>query len=178
MPRRKFSEGLLDEAAILEKLYIQPGQTIIDGGCGTGFMAKLFAEKTGPHGRVYAADNDPNFIDSLQTTSTAANLLPILADITTSIPLTDHCTDAFFVSGVLHMFSSTMLTSFLRNCKRIIKPGGMLAVVEMVKDELPFGPPVSQKYSPEELKKAISLEPLETVSAGQYFYLQRFINTN
>ena len=40
--RRKFSEGLLNGELILKTLNIQAGQTILDAGCGNGYMSKAF----------------------------------------------------------------------------------------------------------------------------------------
>ncbi len=34
----KFSEGLLNDDIILEILNICPGQTILDAGCGNGYI--------------------------------------------------------------------------------------------------------------------------------------------
>ncbi|MEZ4549422.1 MAG: hypothetical protein R2874_02815 [Desulfobacterales bacterium] len=54
----KFTQGLLDNKRILDALAIHPGQLILDAGCGTGYMAKLFAAKTGLSGKVWAMDKD------------------------------------------------------------------------------------------------------------------------
>lgn len=60
--RGKFSEGLLNEERILNALNIQPGQTILDAGCGNGYMSKAFSKKVGHSGKVYALDNDEYYI--------------------------------------------------------------------------------------------------------------------
>ncbi|MBN1864169.1 MAG: hypothetical protein JW808_04650, partial [Victivallales bacterium] len=41
--RGKSSESLLDKAAILGALRIEPGQTVLDAGCGNGYMSKEFS---------------------------------------------------------------------------------------------------------------------------------------
>ena len=41
---RKFSEGLLDDERILACLDIGAGQTILDAGCGSGYMALKFSQ--------------------------------------------------------------------------------------------------------------------------------------
>ncbi len=50
----KFSEGLLNNETILAKLNICVGQTILDAGCGNGYMAKKFSELVGKTGKIYA----------------------------------------------------------------------------------------------------------------------------
>lgn len=176
--RRKFTEGLLDEERILQILKPSPGQRIVDAGCGTGYMAENFAERVHPSGLVYAVDNDRNFITELKNRDINQRVRPILADITRSIPLDDSSVNLIYISGAIHIFNPEMLSGFINEAKRILQPGGTLAVVEMIKDELPFGPPVSRKYSPQQLTEKITMSALETVSAGKYFYLQRFVNAS
>ena len=40
---KKFTEGLLFEKRILTALDIRHGQTVIDAGCGTGYMAETLS---------------------------------------------------------------------------------------------------------------------------------------
>jgi len=47
----KSSESLLDVNTILQSLKIEPGQTILDAGCGNGYMAKAFARLLDGTGR-------------------------------------------------------------------------------------------------------------------------------
>ena len=55
--RGKSSESILDKVAILKALDVRTGQTILDAGCGNGYMAKEFAELTGETGKVYALES-------------------------------------------------------------------------------------------------------------------------
>ena len=48
----KFSEGLLSNKIILENLDICVGQTILDSGCGNGYMAKKFSNLVGNTGEI------------------------------------------------------------------------------------------------------------------------------
>jgi hypothetical protein len=51
-----------------------------------------------------------------------------------------------------------------------------LAIVEIQKQETPFGSPLGFRFSPEQLKQAINLTPKSLVVVGQYFYMQIFEN--
>lgn len=56
--RGQSSEKLVNKNDILSSLSIARGQTILDAGCGNGYMAKEFAKLAGETGKVYALDPD------------------------------------------------------------------------------------------------------------------------
>jgi len=66
------------------------------------------------------------------------------------------------------------MEGFVREAKRLLKPSGTLAIVEIKKQDTPFGPPLDVRFSPEELKQAISLTPTRLIDIGQFFYMQIF----
>jgi len=64
--KRKFSEGLLNDKTILDNLDICAGQTVLDAGCGNGYMAKKFSKLVGKDGKIYALDSDKGLIADLK----------------------------------------------------------------------------------------------------------------
>ena len=54
--RRRFSDGMLVNGLILRELDIKPGWTVVDAGCGNGYMTMLFSDRVGPEGTVYGLD--------------------------------------------------------------------------------------------------------------------------
>ncbi len=68
------------------------------------------------------------------------------------------------------------MQGFIRETKRLLKPEALLAIVEIEKKETPFGPSMELRRSPEELKEAIPLVPVDTVQVGDHFYMQVFRN--
>jgi hypothetical protein len=46
--------------------------------------------------------------------------------------------------------------SFFTEIKRILKPGAQLIIVEIHKEKMPFGPPLSMRISPLELEKGVA----------------------
>ena len=69
------------------------------------------------------------------------------------------------------------MQGFLKEVNRLLKPSGVLAVVEIEKKETPFGPPLEWRYSPEELVAIIPLVAGNTVPLAAYFYMQLFRKT-
>jgi ubiquinone/menaquinone biosynthesis C-methylase UbiE len=172
--RGKSSESYLDKDVILRALDIQPGQTLLDAGCGNGYMSREFARALGNDGRVVALDPDEEAIAALRPETDGTCIEPLVADITRPTPLADASVDLIYLATVLHGFSADQQTGFAREVARLLKPGGRLAIVEIVKRETPFGPPQDLRFSPEELQQALPFEPLKRVDVGEYFYLQLF----
>ena len=174
--RAKFTEGLLDHELILKALNIRAGQTILDAGCGTGYMAKVFSKEVAPSGKVYALDPDKFFIKALEKLSQETVIQPMAGDITGPTRLRESSMDLIYVSTVIHVFSREQMKGFLREAKRLLKPGALLAIVEIEKKETPFGPPLECRYSPEQIRDIVPMVPVKTVQAGEHFYMQIFQN--
>jgi len=172
--KRKFSEGLLDEKKIKDELKIATGQTILDAGCGNGYMAKKFSPLVGKTGRIFALDSDKGFINILKEEVEGTNITALIGDITKSTIFQDRSVDMIYLSNVFHIFSKTQVEYFSKEANRILKPEGVLAIVNIKKIETVFGPPLEMRYSPEELIKNVKLHPSKLVDVGKYFYMQLF----
>lgn len=173
----RFTEGLLDSKLILKELKIKAGQTILDAGCGNGYMAKLFSKEVGQSGKVYALDSNSYFIEILKLEVKGTNIETIEGDITKPTQLKASSIDIIYLSTVFHVFSQQQRQGFLQEVIRLLKHKALLAIVEIEKKETPFGPPLNLRYSPEELKKTIPLILVNTVQVGEHFYMQIFQNS-
>ena len=81
-----------------------------------------------------------------------------------------------YLSTVLHGFSKGEIDGLQKEVKRLLKPNAISAIVEIKKEKTPFGHPLDIRYSPDELKEAINLNPKSLVEVGEYFYMQTFEN--
>lgn len=172
--RRRFSEGLLDVATILDNLTIYPGQNILDAGCGNGYMSKRFSELVGNTGIVYALDPDKEAINNLKKEVNNTNIKPLVGDITKTTELRESSIDLGYLSTVFHIFSDEQITCFEKEIKRTLKSKATLAIVNINKEKTPFGPPLEMRFSPEELKRKLSLTPQKLITVGKHFYMQLF----
>lgn len=172
--RGKFTEGLLDNELIIRTLALAPGQAVLDAGCGNGYMAKLFSREVEGEGRVFALDPDAQAIDILAEETRGGNITAVRGDITRPTPIEAASLDLIYLSTVIHAFSNEKIRGFREETLRILKPGARLAVVEIEKKPTNFGPPMNLRFSPQELARALDLPVLETVRAGQHFYLELF----
>ncbi len=170
----KSSESLINKDVVLSALAILPGQTILDAGCGNGYMAKAFAIRLGSQGKVFAVDPDEKSIEILQAETGGLPIEAMAADITRPMAIDALSLDLIYLSTVFHGFSEDQASGFQREVHRLLKPGGRLAIVEIKKEKTPFGPPMEMRFSPEELKNTIHLAPGPYVDAGRYLYMQIF----
>ena len=172
--RRRFTDGMLDNERILRELALGPGQVAVDAGCGNGYMTMLFSEAVGKQGRVFALDLH---IDVFLTTfpgTIPANVEPVECDMAVRMPLADGSADLVYTATVVHSLRHEAVPGFSREIGRILRPGGTLAVVEFAKHETAFGPPLWQRYAPEDLQRAFPFVPVGTVPVAEHFYLQLF----
>ena len=171
----KFSEGLLDDETILKKLKINLGQTILDAGCGNGYMAKKFSVLVGNAGKIYALDPDKESINKLRKEAEKTNIEALVGDITKTTEIKECSIDLVYLSTVFHIFSDTQIVGFEKEIKRILKPRAKLAIVNIKKENTPFGPPLEMRSSPEELRQKLSLTPRELIEVSEHFYMQIFV---
>jgi len=174
--RGKFTENLLNKKMVLKALNIEAGQTVLDAGCGNGYMSKLFSDEVSRSGKVVALDPDKHFIEILKNETEGTNIEAMADDITSPTHIKQSSVDLIYISAVVHGFSEKEMQDFLQEAKRLLKPGAALAIVEIEKKKTPFGPPMELRYSPEELKEIVPLAPVNTVKVGDHFYMQIFRN--
>jgi ubiquinone/menaquinone biosynthesis C-methylase UbiE len=173
--KRKFSEGLLNDELILDNLNISPGQTILDAGCGNGYMAKKFSKLVGDAGKIYALDPDKVSIANLKKEVEKTNIEALVGDITKPTVLKDCSIDLVYLSTVFHIFSDIQIVSFAKEIKRILKPNAQLCIVNIKKEDTPCGPPIEMRTSPKELTQRLPFAPKKLVDVGEHFYMQLFV---
>jgi ubiquinone/menaquinone biosynthesis C-methylase UbiE len=109
--------------AALAVLDVQPGQRVLDAGCGTGHITQWLAERAGPAGCAIGVDL------SAQHARTARELAPgaaiLQADIT-RLPVPDASLDRLWCANTINHVHDPVAT--LRLFARALKPGGRLAL--------------------------------------------------
>lgn len=111
---------------------IQPGEAILDIGCGAGVDAIIAARLAGPSGTVTGIDLVPEMLDRAQANA----LLAGVANVTfreasaEQLPFPDNRFDVIISNGVLNLVVDKIKA--LGEVFRVLKPGGRLMLADQV----------------------------------------------
>lgn len=114
------------------KPFVQPGDSILDVGCGMGYFTLALAELTGKNGRVFAADLQPQMLAGLRRRAANAGLLDSIQLVrsTKSGIGIDTKVDFALAFWMVHEVKQT--EAFLIEIAEHLRPGGKLLIVEPV----------------------------------------------
>ena len=176
----KSSYDLIDPGTLWAELNLPPGITFLDLGCGQGNYALAAADRIGPTGVVYAVDLWEEGIAALKERAARANLKPLVAPAG-QVPIASLSVDVGFMATVLHdLAEAGTAAGALAEVARVLKPGGLLAIVEFDKIDGPPGPPRHIRLDPAEVEALVApygFARQKTVKLGPYNYLITFVKS-
>jgi ubiquinone/menaquinone biosynthesis C-methylase UbiE len=154
------SFALHDSELAFREMKLKEGDSFLDIGCGPGDYAVRASAIVGDSGTVYALDRWKELIDKLKEKADSQglrNIRAMVSDITCSLPVKDSSIDVCFIATVLHGFDFARDGEALfSEIRRVLKPGGRVAVVEFKKEEMDFGPPVDIRLSPKDVEDLLT----------------------
>jgi ubiquinone/menaquinone biosynthesis C-methylase UbiE len=177
----KSSFDLIDVETFFAQLDLKEGITFLDVACGRGAYCLKASEIIGSDGTIFAVDLWQEGIEQLRTSAVEKNALNIhafVSDAGKQIPVSDQMVDVCLMATVLHDFVEDKISNeVLHEVVRVLKTGGILAIVEFKKINGPPGPPLHIRLSPEEVNDMLGPYGFKKVSFTDirpYNYLMLF----
>lgn len=121
-PREKAMRGLV----------IPPYARVLEIGCGTGTSLADLAGKVGMGGRVFGVDLSAGMLrvakNRIQKQNFSNQVFLYQADAL-FLPYSEKSFDALFISFAIELFDTPEIPQFLIECRRVLKPDGMVSIV-------------------------------------------------
>ena len=150
------SESFIDARDVILRLNLKGNEVLMDAGCGDGHVALEAYDMMDNNAIIYALDiYEPSIKDLKEDLKEKGitNIIPILSDIAGDITLEDNVVDVCLMINVFHGFVATeKTTDAIKELKRIVKPGGKIAIMDFKKMKAKHGPPFKVRINPKELE--------------------------
>jgi ubiquinone/menaquinone biosynthesis C-methylase UbiE len=111
---------------VREALAVQPGERVLDAGCGPGFYVVELLEQVGPSGAVVGVDISPQMLEAAARRAAGHANAEFQQAGVTSLPAADTSFDAALSVQVLEYVPDT--AAALTELHRVLRPGGRVLV--------------------------------------------------
>ncbi|WP_101698445.1 class I SAM-dependent methyltransferase [Clostridium minihomine] len=137
----------LNPVETLKKIGLKENDSLCDIGAGTGIFT--FAAANQSHALIYAVDLSPEMLAILEEKKAGQKAENVILEKEISKVPSSSCRIAL-LSTVYHELQD--IPEMLRQIRRILTPGGMLAIIEFHPKQTSYGPPLEHRFSPKQLK--------------------------
>src|SRR6266487_2213536 len=111
--------------------YIQPGEQVLDVGCGTGTLAIEVARRVGRAGRVAGVDPGIQQIARARSKAARRNLpIDFQIGVIEHLPFSDQTFDVVLSTLMMHHLPDSLKRQGLAEIARVLKPGGRLVIAD------------------------------------------------
>jgi ubiquinone/menaquinone biosynthesis C-methylase UbiE len=123
-------EGIFREK-VIDLARLQPGEFVLDVGCGTGTLAIAAKRRVGSTGRVYGIDASSEMIARATKKAKKAGVEVVFQnEVVEALPFPDAYFNAVLSTLMLHHLPHKAREQCAREMRRILKPGGRVLAVD------------------------------------------------
>jgi ubiquinone/menaquinone biosynthesis C-methylase UbiE len=114
-------------AALVAALPITPAMHVLDLACGDGFYTRRIADRLTDGGRAVGVDVNPAYLEVARHAAGSAPVELVVAAFD-QLPFPDHSFDFVWCAQSLYSLPDPVVV--LEHVKRVLRPGGIVAVLE------------------------------------------------
>jgi arsenite methyltransferase len=112
--------------------HLQPGEQVVDIGCGAGIDSLIAAKMVGPDGQVIGVDMTPAMLEMARKSVSLAGAgnVEFREGLAESLPVPDSWADVVISNGVLNLLPDKLAA--LQEMARVLKPTGRLQIGDIL----------------------------------------------
>ena len=110
---------------------LEPGEQVVDLGCGAGFDTLIAADQVGPTGQVVGVDMTPEMLAKTRRTVVELGLdqVELREGLAEALPVDDAWAGVVISNGVINLCADK--AAVFAEIRRVLRPGGVLQFADI-----------------------------------------------